>query len=531
MSATAVAALLPRHPIGPVAPGVARERQRDELEARLGELAGVVNAATAAMVTVVERALTTDLWKGVGLRSPAHWLSWKAGISTTTAQRLVTVATRLGELPALRSALDRGAISLDVAVLVARHVPVGYDDHAVELAQEATIGHLTAVLRRYAWPDPTDVEGDTTNPSTGDGGGDGDGVDRPDGPDAEVNATDGPVEGEPSADDPAAHRPGGAHGPTPVAERARVGWWWDDEQRFHLSATLPADEGLALHAALQAAQHDAWDAWRATNPDHAERAGIDDDHPDLGLATKRQALGFLAAGYLDHGRALHPHAERYRIHAHLGTDPFGRNQLEGHLGPVLPHHLRRYLTCDATLTPTWHRDGTPLAYGRAQRTAPDHLRKLIEQRDGGCAVPGCPATVGLHIHHIRHWEDGGVTDPTNLVALCTHHHRLHHTGHLPIRGNPHHDGSTGLQIRDRRGRLLTPEPATTAPADPRPHHAGRAAQVAPGRFTPAHGAPESVKWAHIPPNEGRTPRRRAARPRAGPQPPPTRPPPSTAHDR
>ena len=59
---------------------------------------------------------------------------------------------------------------------------------------------------------------------------------------------------------------------------------------------------------------------------------------------------------------------------------------------------------------------------------------MLEHRDNCCAVPGCGATRGLHAHHIRHWEDGGPTDPDNLVLLCPFHHRLHHRGGITISG-------------------------------------------------------------------------------------------------
>jgi hypothetical protein len=36
-------------------------------------------------------------------------------------------------------------------------------------------------------------------------------------------------------------------------------------------------------------------------------------------------------------------------------------------------------------------------------------------------VPGCGATRGLHAHHIRHWEDGGLTELHNLVLVRVSH--------------------------------------------------------------------------------------------------------------
>ncbi|MEA2702594.1 MAG: hypothetical protein QOD63_539, partial [Actinomycetota bacterium] len=74
------------------------------------------------------------------------------------------------------------------------------------------------------------------------------------------------------------------------------------------------------------------------------------------------------------------------------------------------------------------------------------------ERDRGCRVPGCDHTAWLQIHHIVHWLDGGPTDTWNLVALCSHHHRLHHLGRFDIRGDA--ADPDGLVCSDRKGRRL-----------------------------------------------------------------------------
>jgi hypothetical protein len=49
-------------------------------------------------------------------------------------------------------------------------------------------------------------------------------------------------------------------------------------------------------------------------------------------------------------------------------------------------------------------------------------------RDRTCRFPGCGQHRFLHAHHIQHWAHGGGTDLSNLIQLCTHHHRLVHEG-------------------------------------------------------------------------------------------------------
>ncbi len=105
-----------------------------------------------------------------------------------------------------------------------------------------------------------------------------------------------------------------------------------------------------------------------------------------------------------------------------------------HLGPLLTDAERRYLTCDATCEVWFERDGEVIGAGRATRVINRRLRRALEHRQPTCAVPGCGATQGLHAHHIRHWEDGGLTELFNLVLVCPYHHRLHHRGGITITG-------------------------------------------------------------------------------------------------
>ena len=116
--------------------------------------------------------------------------------------------------------------------------------------------------------------------------------------------------------------------------------------------------------------------------------------------------------------------------------------------------VRRYLCCDARVRAAIEERGRPVSVGRAFRTVPERTRIAVEERDRGCRVPGCPRTKWLHIHHVIHWEEGGATDTPNLIALCSHHHRLHHLGRLGVAGDA--DEPDGVVFTDDRGRPLRP---------------------------------------------------------------------------
>ena len=65
----------------------------------------------------------------------------------------------------------------------------------------------------------------------------------------------------------------------------------------------------------------------------------------------------------------------------------------------------------------FERHGQPIGAGRTTRTISRRLRRALEHRHPACGAR-LGATRGLHAHHIRHWEDGGPTELTNLVLVC-----------------------------------------------------------------------------------------------------------------
>jgi hypothetical protein len=86
------------------------------------------------------------------------------------------------------------------------------------------------------------------------------------------------------------------------------------------------------------------------------------------------------------------------------------------------------LACDAKIIPiVLGSAGEPLDVGRATRTWPAAIRRAIEARDQGCAMPGCDRPAAwCDVHHRKHWAEGGRTCADNGVLLCERHHTLVH---------------------------------------------------------------------------------------------------------
>jgi hypothetical protein len=100
-------------------------------------------------------------------------------------------------------------------------------------------------------------------------------------------------------------------------------------------------------------------------------------------------------------------------------------------GTPVPLHIARMLAGDGTrVDVVMGKDGELLDVGRRTRAIPSAIGRALWLRDGGCRVPGCGRKRHLHAHHIQGWAEGGPTRLSNLVLVCSGHHRMIHEGTL-----------------------------------------------------------------------------------------------------
>ncbi len=110
--------------------------------------------------------------------------------------------------------------------------------------------------------------------------------------------------------------------------------------------------------------------------------------------------------------------------------PTKRPTLNG-AGPIARETARR-ITCDCSVSIHKTISGEPVDISRKSRVWPTAMERAIKERDQHCVWPGCTQSRHLHIHHIKHWADGGETSVSNGVCLCSHHHTLVHEGGYTI---------------------------------------------------------------------------------------------------
>ncbi len=399
---------------------VAEELAMEELNRRMSCAAGVLNVAHARMLELVAEALESGLWKQAGIRSLEHWLVWQTGVSHSRARQWVRIARRRGELPVTMEAFGNGELSIDQVGVVSAHTPANNDAEVCSLAKRCTVPQMQSVLRRYPFlnrpaPDPGEERNTPVN----------------------KQRKRAEQDGEPDPSNEA---------PTGLAPRY-LSRWFDDDGTFHMGVQADAAEGALIEQALREARTRLFDEGKHD---------VTDLDALLNVCTRSMEA------VTSRGRR-----DRHRVYAHVDTEGAWINA-----GPRLPKHLIERILCDGIVQPVWTTNGVPINVGPCSPVIPEHMRRLVLDRDRTCRTPGCTVSRHLEIHHVVHREHGGPTASWNLVAQCDHHHDEHHRGELQISGNA--DEIDGLTFIRADGRIFTanspPTPPDRPPPGPPPGH-------------------------------------------------------------
>jgi hypothetical protein len=366
-----------------------KETETARLEEEIATLAAHLNAATARLVELVW-ALGEE---GGLVDDVARFVAFRCGIAGREARELVRVAEALRELPATREAFARGELTFTKVRALTRVATPASEEGLLDLAGALTAAQLERALRAFR----------------------------------RLRAEEA--------------------GETHALEY--VDYHWAEDGSLYVRARLPAEDGVVVVQALEAARERVWDRRREESLEAPVEDAASRFEPARSAAV--EALVDVAQSAL--GASGDSLAARARLVVHvdalaLTRDGAGRAELED--GPVIAPETARRLGCDSETVATVERDGFPLSVGRARRTVPPRLRRMLEARDGcTCRWPGCENSRHLDAHHRSHWAHGGETSLDNLVLLCSHHHRLVHEGGYTIED----DADGGLRFRNRHGVL------------------------------------------------------------------------------
>ena len=405
------------------------------VESELVELAGQLAAATCRFLQLLAEFDTREGWAGPGLRSCAHWLNWRVGLSLRTAREHLRVAHALAHLPLVTAAFAAGRVSYAKVRALTRIATPHTEEGLLSIALHGTASHVESVV--------------------------------------------------------AAARAG--LDPRPAAARRGMQWSRASDGSLVVRLRLPAEQGAQLVAAVEALVAEDATSLRPTTalPDEPTNSGPGQPRPGSAAGRDRPGGGSaepplreadpLAARRLDAllhlvaGRqALRPPTVVVHVRAdeEASSEPAGRPTAWIEDGPAINPVVAERLTCAAAVQAlVVDRRGNPLYLGRRRRTVSRGQMRALRVRDRDrCVFPGCTNTRHLQAHHVRWWRHGGPTDLDNLALLCTFHHTLVHDHGYRL-------------VPDRHGGFMALRPDAGTPI--------------PQAGAPTHGHPDVLRVAGI----------------------------------
>ena len=401
------------------------EESNDQLADRITTLAGQINAANYRFLKLIAEFDRRQAWSGYGLRSCAHWLSWKCGLDMNTAREKVRVARALEELPAINAAFEKGELSFSKVRAMTRAATDINESYLLMIAEYGTTQQMETLVKSFRTVSRIEKFDVTANN------------------DADLGTSEEKKE---------------LNQQELEQENRSVSCYQDDDGMWIIKARLPAEEGALVAKALQELSDSIADSKKAD----VENEATENSEKDVSAETEMETFSFgslveneeekeeekltypqrradalvaIAEHYLasgsggSYGLSSLKGAERCQLVLHVragsSLDSDAAN-LDGRW--LLPNAARR-LACDASLLVVQEDEvGNVLDIGRKTRIIPPAMSRALAIRDGGCQFPGCCESRYTEGHHIKHWADGGETKLDNLVTLCRYHHRELHKG-------------------------------------------------------------------------------------------------------
>ena len=382
----------------------------DELTEQLRQVSAEVSARQAKMVELTaELARLERSLPGVTLR---QWMAMSVGLTAAEAARCARLAARLEALPGLSAAFAEGCVSEGIVDLCASVATPDNEDEVLNAARYASGAQLQTLVRAMK----------------------------------RVKRSERDAE------------------PVPESVGTTVG----DDGMWRLRATLSAERGAEVEAALRAERDDLWDTYRNakdtaehTAAAHAAAETDPAEHPAPRRPTSADALVAMARRSLsEHTTAAGTLPARYQINILIDADdlfnPDGWGRIHGG-GPIDIPTIEALLS-ESSIVVLLHDNGVPVLATSPEPLATTQQRHALLLRDSTCRFPGCGRTHHLRAHHLIHRADNGPTALWNLVWLCNEHHtRIHQPG-----------WTTDLDPHTGQLRITTPDGTTIETTGHRP---------------------------------------------------------------
>jgi len=373
------------------------ERSDPDVLTALGEtiakLSAQLNADSYRLLALIAEFDRLEGWKREGFASCASWLAYRTQLDKMTAREKVRVARAVTKLPKTSEAMAQGALSFSQVRAITRAADAESEEELLEHARTMSAAQLEKLARSW-----------------------------------KKLAREGEVGIEKR-----------------IHESRTLSIFPDDEGAYLIRGRLEPQVAALLMRAIEAAS------------DALYKGSVPDSTPEQRRA---DALALLVERTLERGfeisRAVSdpegvsaetpappehlPISERYTVIVHVDADGLPEDGEPGSArlqdGTRVSAETARRIACDASVVRVRvSRDGRWREVEGKRRAVPLRLSRALQIRDQGCRFPGCGSRF-TQAHHIHHWADGGPTRLSNLLSLCTQHHRLMHEARFSVRMDP-----------------------------------------------------------------------------------------------
>jgi len=375
------------------------------------ELVAHLDAGTFQLLKLICEFDENEGWAGPGIRSCAHWLNWKCGMSLGSARERVRVARALPELPEISAAFRQGQVSYSKVRAMTRVATASNESALLQVALHGTASHVETQVRLYRKTKRIEAQ-------------------------EEENTRHG-------------HR--------------ELSWYIDDDDYWVFKGRFTAEQGAMLQKALEAAGEQLFDEQQHVHQEVCEEISggvpLDRTTPEPVSQKRADELARVVEGFLAGVKNDASGGDRYMVNIHTDIETLKQdgNGAESEMEDRahVPAETSRRMACDCSVV-HWQDNikGEPLNIGRKTRSIPPAIRRALKRRDHGCRFPGCTCQRFVDAHHIQHWADGGETSMDNLVLLCRTHHRLVH------------ESGYGVQMTAENGAVFSLPNGKTIPRCP-----------------------------------------------------------------
>lgn len=356
-------------------------REARHIRKRLQSLSQDMTSSHADLLELLVRFDELEGWKCNGSKHCAAWMNFEIGISVQCGWEYLRVGRKLRTLKTLRALFRVGKISWSKVRLISRVADASNESLLCHAALDASVSDVKTLCEGYRWHEESDVNNENTQA---------------------------------------------------LQQWLTRSLTWSETSNgsTRIQITLPTELAQTFLNSVE----------QSINETDTDSTNISQRRADAAVMVAEKSLQSA-------GREIAT-ADRYQVVVSVDAKELQKpaTQIAGdqraqeqppkratlqNAGAIAKETARR-IACDCSISINQTESGEATSIGRKSRVWPAAMVRAIKDRDQVCVWPGCIQSRHLHIHHIKHWADGGETSIGNGACLCSHHHTMVHEGGYSI---------------------------------------------------------------------------------------------------